>query len=173
VIAASGAVAHDVWTNVVRRGEGSEDEEVRVGRLAAAGFGVLAIVVAILAGQEFNVSILVGLAFAVAASANLPALLLALFWPRFNTTGAVCGILGGLLVSVVMIVLSPAVWPGPDGEGSPVALTNPVIVSFPLGFLFCWLGTVLSRERGAERSYHELHVRAETGLGAEEAVAAH
>jgi cation/acetate symporter len=166
VIAASGAVAHDVWTSVVRKGEANEREEVGVARIAALGLGVLAIVASILAGQQFNVSILVGLAFAVAASANLPALLMALFWPRFNTTGAVAGVLGGLLVSLVMIILSPPVWPGPDGEGSPVALTNPAIVSIPAGFLCCWLGTMLSREYGATRSYHELHVRAETGIGA-------
>jgi cation/acetate symporter len=66
-------------------------------------------------------------------------------------------------VSLVLIVLSPPVWSAPDGEGSPVALTNPAIVSIPAGFLCCWLGTILGRERGAERSYHELHVRAETG----------
>jgi cation/acetate symporter len=166
VIAASGAVAHDVWTSVVRRGEADEREEVRVARSAAVGLGVLAIVASILAGQAFNVSILVGLAFAVAASANLPALLMALFWPRFNTTGAVAGVLGGLLVSLLIIVLSPPVWPGPDGEGSPIALTNPAIVSIPAGFVCCWLGTMLGRERGAERTYHELHVRAETGIGA-------
>jgi cation/acetate symporter len=123
--------------------------------------------VSIMAGEGFNVSILVGLAFAVAASANLPALLCALFWPRFNTSGAVAGVLGGLLVSLVVIVLSPPVWPGPDGEGSPIPLSNPAIVSIPAGFVFCWLGTVLSREARAEDvAYHELHVRAETGLGA-------
>jgi cation/acetate symporter len=166
VIAASGAVAHDVWTSVVRKGEADEHEEVRVARTAAVGLGVLAIVASILAGQAFNVSILIGLAFAVAASSNLPALLMALFWPRFNTTGAVAGVLGGLLVSLLMIILSPPVWPGPDGEGSPITLTNPAIVSIPAGFLCCWLGTLLSAERGAERSYHELHVRAETGIGA-------
>ncbi len=79
--------------------------------------------------------------------------------------GAVCGVLGGLAASLVLIALSPAVWPGPDSEGSPIPLSNPAIFSFPIGFLFCWLGTVLSRER-AEQAYHELHVRAETGLGA-------
>jgi cation/acetate symporter len=166
VISASGAMAHDLWSNVVRRGQADEHEEVRVARVAALGLGLLAIGVAIAAGEGFNVSILVGLAFAVAASANLPALLCALFWPRFNTTGAVVGVLGGLAASLILIALSPAVWPGPDGEGSPVPLANPALFSFPIGFLCCWLGTVLSREEKAERSYHELHVRAETGIGA-------
>jgi cation/acetate symporter len=155
-----------VWTSVIRKGEADEHEEVRVARIAAIGLGVVAIAVAMLAGPKFNVSILVGLAFAVAASSNLPALLMALFWPRFNTTGAVAGVLGGLLISLVIIVLSPPVWPGPDGDGSPIALRNPAIISIPAGFLCCWLGTMLSQERGAERSYHELRVRAETGIGA-------
>jgi cation/acetate symporter len=167
VIAASGAVAHDVWTSVVRRGHGTEQEEVRVARAAAVGLGVVAILVGMLAGPKFNVSILVGLAFAVAASCNLPALVMALFWRRFNTTGAVAGVLGGLIVAVVLIVLSPAVWPGPDSHGSPVALENPAIISIPAGFLCCWLGTMLGSERVTERSYHELHVRAEVGIGAE------
>jgi cation/acetate symporter len=120
---------------------------------------------AVLLIGAFNVSILVGLAFAVAASANLPALLCALFWRRFNTAGAVTGVLGGLAASLILIALSPAVWPGSDSEGSPVPLANPALFSFPIGFLCCWLGTVLSREYREER-YHELRVRAETGLGA-------
>ena len=116
--------------------------------------------------SAFNVSILVCLAFAVAASANLPALLMALFWPRFNTTGAVVGVLGGLLVSLVVIAFSPPVWPGPDGEGSPIPLANPAIISIPAGFLACWLGTMLGHEGETSRSYDELRVRAETGIGA-------
>jgi cation/acetate symporter len=155
-----------VWTGVIRRNRVEERDEVRVARLASICLGVLAIAASILAGETFNVSILVGLAFAVAASANLPALVMALFWPRFNTTGAVAGVLGGLLVSLLVIALSPPVWPGPDGEGSPIPLANPAIISIPAGFLACWLGTMLSREPGTAASYRELHVRAETGIGA-------
>jgi cation/acetate symporter len=172
VISASGAMAHDLWSNVVRKGRDSEQEEVWVARLAALGIGVLSIVIAILGGAGFNVTVLVGLAFCIAASANLPALLFALFWPRFNTTGALLGVIGGLTASLVLIILSPAVWPGPDSEGSPLGslgLANPAIFSIPIGFACCWLGTVLSSERGAEREYHELYVRAETGVGAEAA----
>ena len=170
VISASGAVAHDVWSNVIRKGKDSEHEEVLVGRLAAFAIGAIAIAIAIIGGAGLNVSFMVGLAFAVAASANFPALLLALVWRRFNTTGAVTGVLFGVVSSIVLIILSPPVWPGADSEGSPFGLANPGIVSIPLGFFGCWLGTVLSSERGAERSYHELRVRSETGLGAERAV---
>ena len=173
VISASGAMAHDLWSNVVRKGHDSEKEEVVVAKVAAAGIGVLAILAAVVAGEGFNVSALVGLAFVVAASANFPALLLALLWRRFNTTGAVAGILSGLLASLFFIVMSPPVWPGADTEtGSPlgsIALANPALYCIPIGFLGCWLGTLLSSERGSDRSYDELNVRAQTGLGAEAA----
>src|SRR5215213_2435037 len=177
VISASGAVAHDVWTNVVRKGHQSEREEVWVAKVAATGIGILAIVLAIAGGSGFNVSVLVGLAFCVAASANFPALLLALFWPKFNTAGAIGGILTGVLASAVLIILSAPVWPGADSTtGSPLGaygLDNPAIFTIPLGFLGCFVGTLLGHERGAERSYHELYVRAETGLGAEGATGLH
>ncbi len=178
VISASGAVAHDVWTNVIRKNKGSdpEREEVVVGRVAAAGIGSVAIVIAIAGGKELNVSFMVGLAFAVAASANFPALLLALTWRRFNTTGALAGVFTGVVSSIGLVIISPTVWGGAGataGAFSWYDLNNPGIISIPLGFFACWLGTVLSTERGAERSFHELYVRSETGLGAEKAVASH
>jgi cation/acetate symporter len=170
VISASGAVAHDVWNSVLKRGEGEERQEVRIGRIAAVSVGALAILLAILAGKGFNIQFLVGLAFSVAASANLPALLLSLTWRRFTTTGAVIGVAVGLVVSIVLIILSPTVWPGPDSEGGPFPLQNPAIVSIPLGFFACWLGTVLSSRTSTER-FAELRVRSETGYGAEGAEA--
>ena len=120
-------------------------------------------------GEGLNVSFMVGLAFAVAASANFPALLLALTWRRFNTTGAVTGVLVGTISAVALVIISPTVWPGPDSEGGlfGFALTQPGIISVPLGFFACWLGTMLSSERKAERTFDELLVRSETGLGAE------
>jgi cation/acetate symporter len=172
VISASGAVAHDLWSNVVRKGKDSEHEEVLVARIAALGIGVVAILIAIGGGKNLNVSFMVGLAFAVAASANFPALLLALSWPRFNTVGAVTGVFVGAFSSIFLVLISPKVWPGADSDGGLFGfydLANPGIISIPLGFLACWLGTVLSTEHGNERSFHELYVRSETGLGAEEA----
>jgi cation/acetate symporter len=170
VISASGAVAHDVWSNIIRHDRDSEHEEILVARLAALGVGAVSIVIAIVGGSGLNVSFMVGLAFAVAASANFPALLLALTWRRFNTTGAVVGVTLGVVSSIALVIMSPGVWPGPDSEGSPFPLANPGIVSIPLGFLGCWLGTMLSHERRAERTFHELYVRSETGIGAERAV---
>ncbi len=164
MISASGAVAHDVWSNVIRKGRDSEHEEVYVARIAAGGIGAIAIAIAIIGGSDLNVSYMVGLAFAVAASANFPALLLALTWRRFNTTGAVCGVLFGVVSSVGLVLL------GPDVKTSDplIELTQPAIISVPLGFLGCILGSLLSKDESkAEREFDELHVRAETGLGAE------
>jgi cation/acetate symporter len=168
VMAASGAVAHDVYTNVLRGGETSEGDELRVARVGAVGVAAVAIVLAILAGKGFNIQFLVSLTFAVAASANFPALLLALTWRRFNTSGALVGVGVGLTSAIVLIVLSPAVWPGPDSHGSPFEIVNPAIVSVPLAFAACYLGTVLGRPDARER-YTELRVRADTGFGAEQA----
>jgi cation/acetate symporter len=170
VISASGAVAHDIWSNIVRRGRDSEDEEVWVAKIAAISIGAIAIIIAVIGGSGLNVSFMVGLAFAVAASANFPALLLALTWRRFNTTGAVTGVLFGVISSVALVIISPTVWPGPDSEGGLFGwydLANPGIISIPLGFIGCWLGTMLSTEKVTERTFDELYVRSETGLGAE------
>jgi cation/acetate symporter len=170
VISASGAVAHDIWSNIVRRGRDSESEEVWVAKIAALAIGAIAIAIAIIGGSGLNVSFMVGLAFAVAASANFPALLLALTWRRFNTTGAVTGVLFGVISSVGLVIISPTVWPGPDSEGGLFSwydLANPGLISIPLGFIGCWLGTVLSSEPAAVAKFDELYVRSETGLGAE------
>jgi cation/acetate symporter len=170
VISASGAVAHDVWSNIVRHGKDSETEEVWVAKIAAVAIGAIAIAIAVIGGAGLNVSFMVGLAFAVAASAIFPALLLALIWRRFNTGGAITGVLFGVISSIALVIISPTVWPGPDSEGGALGfydLANPGIVSIPLGFIGCWLGTVLTRETKALRSFDELYVRSETGLGAE------
>jgi cation/acetate symporter len=159
---------------VVKRGKEDEREQVMVARIAAAVIGTLAIVLAI-ALRSLNVAFLVGLAFAVAASANVPAIVLTLYWRRFNTSGMVAGMLVGLISSIVLIVLSPAVM----GVDAPTAATrhliqadaifpldNPALLSVPLGFLAAVIGTLLSRDARAEVGYSELNVRANTGLGA-------
>jgi cation/acetate symporter len=169
VLSASAAVAHDVWSNIVRKGKESDHEEVVVAKVAAFSIGGIAMLIAVWQGSDLNVSYMVGLAFAVAASANFPALLLALTWRRFNTTGAVTGVLFGVVSSIGLVVLGPDI----SGEDSLWPLKNPGIVSIPLGFIGCWLGTMLSTERVTEHTYHELYVRSETGLGAEKALVHH
>ncbi|MEA2171234.1 MAG: cation/acetate symporter [Solirubrobacteraceae bacterium] len=168
VLSAAGAVAHDVYGSLIRRGKADEQEEVRVARFAVIAIGAVGAVLALLAGGSFNVQLLTGLTFSVAASANFPALVLGLSWRRFTTRGAVIGIATGLVVSLVLIGLSPPVWPGADSEGSPFPLSNPAIISVPVGFLACVLGTLFGGpDADAERAFDELRVRAETGIGAE------
>jgi cation/acetate symporter len=175
-IAASSAFAHDVWLNVVKGGRSSgEREQLRVARVAAVAIGLLSIVLAI-ALRTLNVAFLVGLAFAVAASANVPAILLTLYWRRFNTTGMMTGMIVGLVSSLVLIVLSPAVM-GVDAPTAAVRhliqakavfpLENPGIVSVPLGFLAAIVGSLVTREPAAEELFSEINVRAQTGHGAE------
>ncbi|SFO48574.1 cation/acetate symporter [Pseudonocardia ammonioxydans] len=171
VLSASGAVAHDLWANVIHRGRTSTSE-TRVARIAAAGIGLVAIVITLGMGPEFNVAFLVGLALSVAAGANFPALLLALTWRRFTTTGAIAGIVAGLVTSVVCILLGPSVWPG-GAESAPYPIEYPTLLAIPIGFLACWIGTVLSAERGAERSFDELQVRSQTGIGSEQTPVSH
>ena len=181
-ISASTSFAHDFWTNVVHRGtERRAGEEVLVARVTAFVVGGIAILIAMLLGPAANVAFLVGLAFAVAASANLPVIVLSLFWRRFNTLGAVAGLGTGLLSSIVLILISPSIM-GIDPAGTAAAarhliqaaplfpLENPGIISIPLGFLAAVAGTMLAREPAAESKFTELLVRANTGLGAEEAV---
>jgi cation/acetate symporter len=166
VIASAGAIAHDLWRNVL--GRGSEEDERKVARIASVGVGVAAILGTLAIGSGFNVTVLVSMAFVFAASANFPPLLLALLWRRFNTTGALTGIAVGIVASAIMIALSPPVWPGPDSQGSPSPLSFPGLVTIPIGFLGCWLGTVLSRrEETTGATYDELLVRSETGIGSE------
>jgi len=168
-LASSSSVAHDIYANVIRRGEVDEGSEVRVARIAAVIIGAIAIVLSIFA-QNLNVAFLVALAFAVAASGNLPAILYSLFWRRFNTQGATWAIYGGLGVALFLVIFSPVVSGGStamisDKDFAWFPLENPGIISIPAGFFFGWLGTVLSRERN-DAKYDELEVRSLTGAGA-------
>lgn len=175
-ISASTSFAHDFYTNVLHHGrERREDEEVRVARITAFVVGALSIALAIRL-QNANVAFLVGLAFAVAASANLPVIVLSIFWPRFNTAGACFGIGVGLVSSIVLIAVSPSVMgtaPGALIHHEPLfPLKNPGILSIPLGFAGAVLGTLFGRALpDAEAKFAELAVRANTGIGAEKASA--
>ncbi|HEY2675248.1 MAG TPA: cation acetate symporter [Rugosimonospora sp.] len=121
-LASSSSVAHDLYANVLRRGQTSEREEVNVARYAAFGVGAVAIVLAVFA-RSLNVAFLVAVAFAIAASANLPAILFSLFWKKFNTRGAVWGIYGGLISAVLVVLLSPICWGGSSSNLPAVKLT--------------------------------------------------
>ncbi|MET3985008.1 cation acetate symporter [Streptomyces sp. PvR034] len=168
-LASSASVAHDLYASLKRR-HARQRSEVTVARAAAVGIGAVAIALGLLA-QDLNVAFLVGLAFAVAASANLPVLLYSLFWRDFTTRGAVWSVYGGLVPAVLLVVLSPVVSGSPDAlfphmNFQYFPLQNPGIVSIPLGFLAGWLGTVTSAEAPDAARHAETEVRSLTGAGA-------
>ena len=172
-ITASASFAHDVYASVLKSHKVTEDEQVRVSRITAVVLGVLAIGLGILANGQ-NVAFLVALAFAVAASANLPTILYSLYWKRFNTRGALWSMYGGLISCIVLIVFSPAVsgsktamLPGMDFHWFP--LSNPGIISIPLAFILGIVGTLTSRDTGDPELNAEMEVRSLTGVGAEKA----
>jgi cation/acetate symporter len=182
-ITSSATFAHDLYKEVFKRGNTTQDQEVRVARMAAVGIGVIAILGGMLAKSQ-NIAFLVALAFAVAASANLPTILYSLFWKRFNTRGALWSIYGGLTSTIVLITFSPVVSGKPPLEpGGPsqsmitdtsidfswFPLDNPGLITIPLAFFLGWLGSVTSKEYNAQK-YAEMEVRSLTGHGVGEAV---
>ena len=181
-IAASTSFAHDIYANVIKKGHATAGSEVRVARITAVVVGLVAILGGIVAKDQ-NVAFLVALAFAIAASANLPTILYSLFWRRFNTRGALWSIYGGLISTLTLIVFSPVM----SGKIDPITkksaslitdtgvdfhwfpLDNPGLVSIPLAFLLGYVGTVTSRERSDPARFAEMEVRSLTGAGAEKA----
>jgi cation/acetate symporter len=183
-ITASASFAHDVYASVIKRGQASPDAEVRVARITALVIGVVAIIGGIIANGQ-NIAFLVALAFAVAASANLPTILYSLFWKKFNTTGALFSIYGGLAICIVLIVFSPAVSGKPvnaaTGRSASMLqgvdfhwfpLDNPGLVSIPASFLLGIIGTYIGGRRPVEEGkFAEMEVRSLTGAGSEKAIA--
>ncbi len=183
-ITASASFAHDVYASVIKKGRVSPNGEVRVARITAIVIGAISIGLGILALQAgLNIAFLVALAFAVAASANLPTILYTLFWKRFTTQGALWSMYGGLIACIVLIMFSPVVSGAPVNPATGLSpslfqdvdfhwfpLNNPGIVSIPLSFFLGWLGTILSKEKPDLDKNAELEVRSLTGIGAEKAV---
>ncbi|WP_147534812.1 solute symporter family protein [Bacillus marasmi] len=168
VLTAASAFAHDFYSHIVRRGKATEKEQIIAARWASVGVAVLSIILALFA-QKMNVAFLVALAFAVAASANLPIILLTIFWKRFNTTGAITGMLVGLFTALALVAVSPNVWSPEVGKaifvGNPlISLTNPGIISIPVGFLAAIVGTLVSSKKSDAKKFDEIVVKANTGI---------
>ncbi|MGU3470915.1 cation acetate symporter [Paenibacillus sp. D51F] len=167
VLSAASAFSHDFYNHILRKGQAKEKDQVRMAKLASVGVAVISIILALFA-QKLNVAFLVSLAFAVAASANLPVILFTVFWKRFNTSGAITGMLTGLISALFLVMISPNVWNPVAGKailvGTPlIDLTNPGIISIPLGFIGAFLGTFLSSKTNAAK-YDEVLVKANTGI---------
>ena len=173
-ITASASFAHDIYNGVIKHGQASEQSQLRVSRITVVVIGILSIVMGIGAMGQ-NIAFLVALAFAVAASANLPTILYSLFWKRFNTTGALFSMYGGLISTLVLIALSPAVSGSETSMISSVdfsifPLSNPGIISIPLAFLLGIIGTFLGKKDEFPEKQSEMEVRSLTGVGVEKTI---
>ena len=166
-LAASSAMSHDIYVSVFKKGSATEAEQVKVARISVIIFGIFAVGLGILFKGQ-NVAFLVGLAFAIAASANFPALFLSIVWKRFTTQGAVWSILAGAITATVLIIISPTVWVAVLGHEKAIfPLKNPAIVSMTVSFLAAYIASVLTPDKHAQEKYEEDKIRVYLGVGAE------
>lgn len=172
-LAGASAISHDLYARVFKGGDVTEQQEVRVSKIATIGLGVVAIFLGI-AFEQQNVAFMVGLAFAIAASANFPIILLSMYWRGMTTRGAVVGGSLGLGVAVVLMVLSKTVWVSVLGYDEPIfPYEYPALFSMTAAFIGIWLFSVTDRsDRGqTDRAvFHALHLRAQTGIGVSDSV---
>ncbi|MBL8259562.1 MAG: cation/acetate symporter ActP, partial [Candidatus Competibacteraceae bacterium] len=173
-LAGASAISHDLYANVIRRGQATEAEEVRVSKRSSLFLGVLAVLLGI-AFEKQNVAFMVGLAFGVAASCNFPVLILSMYWKGLTTRGAIWGSIAGLVSAVLIVVLSKAVWVVVLGNKDPIfPYEQPAIFSMPIAFFFAWLGSVTDTSAQAaqeKEAFEDQYVRAQTGFGAAGAAA--
>jgi cation/acetate symporter len=168
-LAGASAFSHDIYVSVIRKGEATEKEQMKVGRIATVVFGLFAVGLGILFKGQ-NVAFMVGLAFAIAASANFPSLLLSIVWRKFTTAGAVSSILVGSFLAVGLIIVSPTVWVdvfknSPEGVIFP--LKNPAIVSMTASFIVGIVVSLFTYEEKAEKMFDDEKLRTYLGIGAE------
>ena len=168
-LAGASAISHDLYATVLRKGQASEREEMRVTRFATIGLGIVAIGLGILFEKQ-NVAFLVGLTFGIAASTNFPVLIMAMYWKGLTTRGALLGGFAGLISALTLVILSPAVWVAVLGNAEAVyPYDHPALFSMPLAFIVIVLVSKLDNSARAARerdAFDDQFVRAQTGLGA-------
>jgi cation/acetate symporter len=170
-LSGASAVSHDLYATVIRKGKADNAAELKVSRLTTLALGIVAVTLGIVFEKQ-NIAFMVSLAFAIAASANFPVLFMSVLWKDCTTRGAVIGGFLGLVSSVGLTVVSPAVWEATLGHPKGSALfpyTSPALFSMTIGFVGIWLFSLLDRspQAGRERdAFAAQQVRSETGLGA-------
>jgi cation/acetate symporter len=165
-LSGASTISHDLFMNVIRKGQVDERGEVKVAKRATVLLGIIAIILGLLFKGQ-NVAFMVGLAFAIAASANFPSLLLSIVWRDFSTRGAVWSIITGSTLSVILIILSPTVWVDVFHHSMAIfPLKNPALISLPASFLAGFLGSRLNREPDAALKFDDVKVRTHLGVGA-------
>ncbi|MDD3325347.1 MAG: cation acetate symporter [Sulfurospirillaceae bacterium] len=172
-LAGASAVSHDLYANVIARGKVDEMTEMKVSKYATIALGIVAIILGI-AFEKQNIAFMVGLAFAIAASANFPILILSMFWSKLTTRGAVWGGSFGLLTAIVLVILSKAVWVDVLGNKTAIyAYGNPAIFSVLFAFVGIWFFSITDKSDDAKKemeAYEHQYIRSQTGIGAEGAV---
>ncbi|MCX5589912.1 cation/acetate symporter ActP [Alcaligenes endophyticus] len=168
-LAGAAAISHDLYANVFAKGQASEKNQMRISRISTIVLGVLAILLGIIFENQ-NVAFMVGLAFAIAASANFPVLVLSISWRGCTTRGATIGGFLGLVVATGWVILSSTVWVDVFGFAQPITpFPNPGILSIPLAFAAIWLFSVLDNSAQAKKEregFDAVTVRSQTGIGA-------
>jgi cation/acetate symporter len=168
-LAGASAVSHDLYASVIAKGRATDEQEIKVSKIATVVLGIVAIYLGYLFEQQ-NVAFMVGLAFAIAASCNFPVLLMSMFWKGLTTKGALIGGLLGLISSVALVVMGPTVWVKVLGHAEPLfPYDSPALFSMTIAFVGIWLFSVLDRSQTAKNeadAYESQYIRSETGLGA-------
>lgn len=170
-LSGASAVSHDLYSTVIKKGQADSASELRVSRITTLALGLIAVVLGI-AFEKQNIAFMVSLAFAIAASANFPVLFLSILWKGCTTRGAVIGGFMGLISSVTLTFLSPAVWEVTLGNPKGSAwfqYSSPALFSMTIAFVGIWLFSVLDRSAQAQRerdAFEAQQVRSETGYGA-------
>ncbi|MFP5518997.1 MAG: cation acetate symporter [Bdellovibrionia bacterium] len=173
-LSGASAVSHDIYATVIKQGHATSKKELKVSRVTTLVLGVIAVILGIVFEKQ-NIAFMVSLAFAIAASANFPVLIMSLLWKDCTTRGAVWGGFAGLITAVVLTILSPSVWESTMGNPAGSAwfpYTSPALFSMPLAFFVIWLVSVLDKSEQAEKDragYLTQAVRSETGIGAAKA----
>ena len=173
-LAGASSISHDIYAIVLRKGKASEEDEIKVSKRSVIIIGVVGVILGI-AFEKQNIAFMVGLAFAIAASANFPILFLSIYWSKLTTRGAFIGGFMGLITAVVLVILSPTVWVEIIGNAKAIfPYKHPALFSISVAFIGIWFFSITDKSEGAKKeieAYESQNVRAETGIGADGAVA--
>ncbi len=172
-LAGASSISHDIYAIVLRKGKASEADEIKVSKRSVIIIGVVGVILGI-AFEKQNIAFMVGLAFAIAASANFPILFLSIYWKKLTTRGAFIGGFIGLLTAVILVVLSPTIWVDILGNAKAIfPYKHPALFSVSAAFISIWFFSVTDKSEQAKNeieAYEAQNIRAETGIGADGAV---
>ena len=172
-LAGASSISHDIYAIVIRKGNATEAEEIKVSKTSVIIIGVVGVILGI-AFEKQNIAFMVGLAFAIAASANFPILFLSIYWKKLTTRGAFIGGFIGLITAVVLVILSPTIWVEIMGNAQAIfPYKHPALFSVTAAFIGIWFFSITDKSESAKReieSFEAQNVRAETGIGADGAV---